>query len=322
MKAIVITAAGGPEVLQIRDYPEPDVSDNEVRIKVKAAGINRSDIFQRKGHYPPPPGVTEDIPGLEVSGIVENCGPHVSLWKPGDRVCALVAGGGYAEYVNVKEGQCLPIPSDLSFVEAAGLPETVFTVWSNVFGRGSLKPDEALLVHGGGSGIGTTAIQLAHALKSKVYVTVGSEQKGQKCLELGADRYINYKTGDFEALLEDDGVDVVLDMVGGSYFEKNCRILRPEGRLVYINAISREPASINIRLMMQKRLTITGSTLRGREYAFKKQLSESILKNVWPLIESGKFRPLIYRTFPLSEASAAHRLMEEDQHMGKIILEI
>jgi putative PIG3 family NAD(P)H quinone oxidoreductase len=322
MKAIVITAAGGPEVLQIRDYTEPAVSDDEVRIKVKAAGINRSDIFQRKGHYPPPPGVTKDIPGLEVSGIVENCGPHVSLWKPGDRVCALVAGGGYAEYVNVKEGQCLPIPSDLSFVEAAGLPETVFTVWSNVFGRGSLKPGETLLVHGGSSGIGTTAIQLAHALKSKVYVTVGSEPKGQKCLELGADRYINYKTGDFEALLGDDGVDVVLDMVGGSYFEKNCRILRTEGRLVYINAISREPASINIRLMMQKRLTITGSTLRGREYAFKKQLSESILKNVWPLIESGKFRPLIYRTFPLSEASAAHRLMEEDQHMGKIILEI
>jgi putative PIG3 family NAD(P)H quinone oxidoreductase len=322
MKAIVITTAGGPEVLQTSDYPKPRATDDEVLIKVKAAGLNRSDIFQRQGNYPPPPGVPEEIPGLEVSGIVEDCGPNVSQWEPGDHVCALIAGGGYAEYVRVRQGQCLPIPSNLSFVEAAGLPETVFTVWSNIFERGSLKPGETLLVHGGSSGIGTTAIQLAHALNSRVYVTVGSEQKGQACRKLGADRYINYKTDDFEALLGEEGVDVILDMVGGSYFEKNCRILHPEGRLVYINAMAQEPASINIRLVMQKRLTITGSTLRGREYAYKKHLAGSVLKNVWPLIESGEFRPLIYKTIPLSEASAAHRLMEENRHMGKIILEV
>lgn len=320
MKAIVITKPGGPEVLELQEYPTPEISGDEVLIEVKAAGINRPDVFQREGNYPAPAGVVAEIPGLEVAGTIVKCGSDVVDFKAGDKVCALLAGGGYAEFVAVKEGQCLPIPEDLSFTEAASLPETVFTVWSNVFQRGNLQPGETLLLHGGNSGIGITAIQIAHAFGSKVIVTVGSDEKGQKCLELGADAYINYKTQNFEAELQDEGVDVILDMIGGDYLAKNINILKPEGRLVHINAVGGSKVDLNIWKVMTKRLTITGSTLRSREYEFKKQLAKEIQKNVWPLIESKKFRPVIFKTFPFSEAAEAHRLLDDGSHTGKIIL--
>ncbi|MDP9955804.1 putative PIG3 family NAD(P)H quinone oxidoreductase [Epilithonimonas hungarica] len=320
MKAVVITKYGAPEVLKLQEYPTPEISGDEVLIEVKAAGINRPDIFQREGNYPAPDGVVADIPGLEVAGTIVKCGPDVVDFTVGDKVCALLAGGGYAEYVAVREGQCLPIPADLSFAEAASLPETVFTVWSNVFQRGNLQPRETLLLHGGNSGIGITGIQIAHALGSKVIVTVGSDEKGQKCLELGADSYINYKTQNFETELQKEGVDVILDMIGGDYLAKNINILRPEGRLVHINAVSGSKVDLDIWKVMIKRLTITGSTLRSREYEFKKQLAKEIQKNVWPLIESKQFRPVIFKTFSFSEASEAHRLLDDGSHTGKIIL--
>lgn len=320
MKAIVITKPGAPEVLKLQEYPTPEISGDQVLIEVWAAGINRPDIFQREGNYPAPEGAPADIPGLEVSGIIVKCGPEVVGFKTGDKVCALLAGGGYAEFVSVREGQCLPVPADLSFAEAAGLPETMFTVWSNVFQRGRLQPDETLLIHGGNSGIGITGIQMAHALGSKVIVTVGSDEKGRKCMELGADAYINYKTQNFETELQNEGVDVILDMIGGDYLSKNINILNPEGRLVHINAVGGSRVDLDIRKVMVKRLTITGSTLRSREYGFKKQVAEEIRKHVWPLIESKKFRPVIFKTFPFSEASEAHRLLEEGTHTGKIIL--
>lgn len=320
MKAIVITKPGGPDVLEIQEYPTPEISGDEVLIEVKAAGINRPDVFQREGNYPAPVGVVADIPGLEVAGTIVKCGPDVVDFTVGERVCALLAGGGYAEYVAVREGQCLPIPADLSFAEAASLPETVFTVWSNVFQRGNLQPGETLLLHGGNSGIGITGIQIAHALGSKVIVTVGSDEKGQKCLELGVDSYINYKTQNFETELQDEGVDVILDMIGGDYLAKNINILKPEGRLVHINAVSGSRVDLDIWKVMTKRLSITGSTLRSREYEFKKQLAKEIQKNVWPLIEYKKFKPVIFKTFPLSEAAEAHRLLDDGSHTGKIIL--
>jgi NADPH2:quinone reductase len=320
MKAILITKPGGPDVLELQEYPTPEISGDEVLIEVKAAGINRPDVFQREGNYPAPAGVVAEIPGLEVAGTIIKCGPDVVDFTVGDKVCALLAGGGYAEYVAVREGQCLPIPSDLSFAEAASLPETVFTVWSNVFQRGNLQPRETLLLHGGNSGIGITGIQIAHALGSKVIVTVGSDEKGKKCLELGADSYINYKTQNFETELQDEGVDVILDMIGGDYLAKNINILKSEGRLVHINAVSGSRVDLDIWKIMTKRLTITGSTLRSREYKFKKQLAKEIQKNVWPLIESKKFKPVIFKTFPFSEAAEAHRLLEDGSHTGKIIL--
>jgi len=320
MKAVVISQPGGPNVLKYQPYPTPVLAADEVLIDVKAAGVNRPDIFQRKGNYPPPPGVPEDIPGLEVAGIITKCGPGADQWKVGDHVCALVAGGGYAQYVNVRQGQCLPVPPGWNFMEAASLPETVFTVWSNVFQRGQLKMGEDFLVHGGSSGIGITAIQLAKAIGAKVYTTVGSEEKGQVCLKLGADSFINYKEQDFEQALQSTGFDVILDMVGGSYFQKNLNLLHNDGRLVYINAMAGSEVSLDIKLMMRKRLTITGSTLRARSYEFKKALAKDILDNVWPIIASGKFRPVIYKTFPLEEAAAAHQLMESSHHIGKIVL--
>ncbi|MBP2615047.1 NAD(P)H-quinone oxidoreductase [Chryseobacterium jejuense] len=320
MKAIVITKPGGPDVLELQDYPTPEISGDEVLIEVKAAGINRPDVFQREGNYPAPAGVVAEIPGLEVAGTIVKCGPDAVDFTVGDKVCALLAGGGYAEYVAVREGQCLPVPGDLSFAEAASLPETVFTVWSNVFQRGNLQPGETLLLHGGNSGIGITGIQIAHALSSKVIVTVGSDEKGQKCLELGADSYINYKTQNFEAELQDEGVDVILDMIGGDYLAKNINILKPEGRLVHINAVSGSRVDLDIWKVMTKRLTITGSTLRSREYEFKKQLAKEIQKNVWSLIESKQFKPVIYKTFPFSGAAEAHRLLDDGSHTGKIIL--
>lgn len=320
MEAIVITKYGAPEVLKLQECPTPEISGDQVLIEVKAAGINRPDVFQREGNYPTPEGVPADIPGLEVSGIVVQCGPDVVDFKTGDKVCALLAGGGYAEFVSVREGQCLPIPAGLSFAEAAGLPETIFTVWSNVFQRGRLQPGETLLIHGGNSGIGITGIQIACALGSKVMVTVGSDEKGRKCMELGADAYINYKTQNFETELKNEGVDVILDMIGGDYLSKNINILNPEGRLVHINAVGGSHVDLDIWKVMLKRLTITGSTLRSREYNFKKQLAQEIRKKVWPLIESKKFTPVIFKTFPFSEAAEAHRLLEDGTHTGKIIL--
>ena len=320
MKAIVITAYGKADVLQERDYPTPEISGDQVLIEVMAAGLNRSDVAQREGKYPAPAGVPAEIPGLEVSGIIVEVGPDVKDFKIGDQVCALLAGGGYSEFVAVGEGQCLPIPEGLTFAEVASLPETIYTVWSNVFQRGSLKLGEKLLVHGGSSGIGITAIQLANALGSPVVVTVGSDEKGQNCIELGADLYINYKTQNFEHELEQEGVDVILDMVGGDYLSKNVNILRPEGRLVHINAVGGNNVNLDIWKVMTKRLTISGSTLRSRDYAFKKKLTSEIKKQVWPLIANKKFRPIIFQTFPFSEAAEAHRLLEKNTHTGKIIL--
>jgi len=320
MKAVVMSSYGGPEVLQLKEFETPKATGDEVLIEVKAAGLNRSDIFQRQGNYPAPAGVPADILGLEISGVVVECGPEVLNFKVGDKVCALLAGGGYAEFVCVREGQCLEIPADLSYAEAASLPETVFTVWSNVFQRGALKPHETLLIHGGNSGIGITGIQLAHALGSRVIVTVGSDEKGQNCIDLGADFYINYKKQDFERELQQEGVDVILDMIGGDYLQKNVNILKPEGRLVHINAVSGSHVDLDLWKMMVMRLTITGSTLRNRGYEFKKYLTAEVKKNVWPLLESKKFRPIIYQTLPLKEAAQAHKLLENGAHTGKIVL--
>lgn len=320
MEAIVITKSGGPEVLALKEYPTPEISGDQLLIEVKAAGLNRLDVFQREGNYPAPAGVPDDILGLEIAGTVIQCGPDVTDFKTGDQVCALLEGGGYAEFVSVREGQCLPVPEGLGFAEAASLPETVFTVWSNIFQRGNLQPGETLLLHGGNSGIGITGIQIAHALGSKVIVTVGSEEKGKTCLDLGADSYINYKTQNFEEELQNEGVDVILDMIGGEYLAKNINILKPDGRLVHINAVDRSDTSLDIKKVMTKRLTITGSTLRSRGYEFKKQLAKEVKKYVWPLIESKQFKPVIFRTFSFSEASEAHRLLENGTHTGKIIL--
>ncbi|WP_223584998.1 NAD(P)H-quinone oxidoreductase [Sphingobacterium sp. GVS05A] len=320
MKAVVMSSYGGPEVLQLKEFETPKATGDEVLIEVKAAGLNRSDIFQRQGNYPAPAGVPADILGLEISGVVVECGPEVLNFKVGDKVCALLAGGGYAEFVCVREGQCLEIPADLSYAEAASLPETVFTVWSNVFQRGALKPHETLLIHGGNSGIGITGIQLAHALGSRVIVTVGSDEKGQNCIDLGADFYINYKKQDFERELQQEGVDVILDMIGVDYLQKNVNILKPEGRLVHINAVSGSHVDLDLWKMMVMRLTITGSTLRNRAYEFKKYLTAEVKKNVWPLLESKKFRPIIYQTFPFKEAAQAHKLLENGAHTGKIVL--
>ncbi len=321
MKAIIITKPGPADVLQLADYPDPKPGDDEVLIKVKAAGLNRADVAQRQGNYPPPSGAPVDIPGMEISGVVVNCGSNVTMWKSNDEVCALVAGGGYAEYIAVKEGQCLPVPKGVSLIDAAGLPEAVFTVWSNVFERGNLQPGENLLIHGGSSGIGITAIQLAHAFGSRVFVTVGSEEKGKACLGLGANKFINYKTQDFENELKSDGIDVILDMVGGEYFPKNINILKNEGRLIHINFMKGRMGELDLAKLMQKRLIVTGSTLRGREYSYKKALAEEILHRVWPLIESGEFKPVVYKTFSFADAAEAHRLMESSDHIGKIILE-
>lgn len=320
MKAIIITKPGAPDVLQLQDRPIPVPGKNEVLIQIKTAGVNRPDVAQRKGNYPPPPGASVDIPGLEVAGIIEKCGEEVSRWRKTDKVCALVTGGGYADYVTVNEGQCLPIPKNLNFAEAASLPETVFTVWHNVFQRGLLKPGEHFLVHGGSSGIGITAIQLAKALGSVVFATAGSEKKCQACISLGADECINYKKEDFEKVLAQKGADVILDMIGGDYFAKNIRLLRPEGRMVFINAMKGSLVELNIRDIMQKRLTITGSTLRARDISFKTALAKEIETHVWPLIEKGKFKPVIYKTFPFQEAYKAHKLMESSEHIGKIVL--
>lgn len=320
MKAVVITQPGAPDVLQLQERPTPQPQAGEVLIKVRAAGINRPDVAQRKGHYPPPPGAPQDIPGLEVAGVVEECGPQVSRWKKGDAVCALISGGGYAEFALAPEGCCLPVPEGRSFAEAASLPETVFTVWHNVIQRGGLKQGERFLVHGGSSGIGITAIQLAKAVGATVYATAGSAGKCRACADLGADRCINYRQEDFEAVLKGEGVDVILDMVGGDYVAKGLRLLNVDGRMVFINAMKGGEAQVNVLDIMRKRLTVTGSTLRNREVTFKSALAAEVEKNVWPLIQKRQFKPVIYKTFPLGQAAEAHRLMESSEHIGKIVL--
>lgn len=320
MRAVVITEAGDPDVLKIKERPRPTPADHEVLIKVKAAGINRPDIAQRQGRYPAPKGAPQDIPGLEVSGTIEAVGRSVTSWQKGDDVCALIAGGGYAEYAIANAGSCLSKPPQFSYEEAAGMPETLFTVWHNVFNLGRLTKDEHLLIHGGSSGIGMTAIQLAKARGAEISVTVSTDEKGQFVLNLGADRYIRYTTEDFEAQLKNNGIDVILDMVGGDYFQKNINLLKPDGRLVYINAVKGAKVDLNIWDIMSKRLTITGSTLRNRSAQFKKQLRDDVQLAIQPIIDDGLYKTVIYKTFPLEQAAQAHALMESSRHMGKIIL--
>ena len=323
MHHIAMKAPGGPEVLTLATGPVPRPAAGEVLIRVAAAGINRPDILQRTGNYPPPPGASP-ILGLEISGTVAALGPEVTGLNEGDEVCALVAGGGYAEYCVAPAPQCLPVPKGVSLVDAAGLPETFFTVWSNVFDRGRLVRGESFLVHGGSSGIGTTAIQLAHAFGARVFATAGSPEKCAVCRDLGAERAIDYRQEDFVAVLKEAtqgrGVDVILDMVGGPYVEKNLRSLAPEGRLVQIAFLQGSKVSVDLAHLMVRRQTLTGSTLRPRPVADKAAIARNLRDKVWPLIEAGKVRPVIDRTFPLAEAAAAHRLMESSTHIGKILL--
>ena len=325
MKAIIITQPGGPGVLQIAEKPKPVCGIDQVLVKVHASGINRPDVYQRKGSYPPPAGASPDIPGLEIAGTIGETGANVTRWKVGDKVCALVMGGGYAEYCTVPEGQCLPIPGNLTFVEAASLPETFFTVWSNVFDRGNLKKGESLMVHGGSSGIGVAAIQMATALGHDVYATAGSVEKCKFCENLGAVRAINYKTANFADVIKQvtngRGVDVVLDMIGGDYTAGNLNALAEAGRLVLINTMNGKDVQVDLSVVMRKRLTITGSMLRSREVAFKASIAQNLEKTIWPLLASGKIKPVINKVFPAAQAAAAHRLMESSEHIGKIVLE-
>jgi len=323
--AIEISRPGDPDVLVPVERPRPVPASGEVLIKVAAAGVNRPDVFQRRGRYPPPPGAS-DIPGLEVAGVVEEVGAEVRDLHAGDAVCALVAGGGYAEYCAAPAPQCLPVPRGLDYVAAAAMPETFFTVWTNVFERGRLQANESILVHGGSSGIGTTAIQLARAYGARVFATAGSAEKCAACERLGAERAINYREADFVAavrqLTGDVGVDVILDMVGGDYFARNLEALALEGRLVEIATLSGAKAELNIQTIMQRRLTVTGSTLRARPVADKGAIARALRVRVWPLVESGAVKPVVHATFPLRQAAEAHRLMESSAHIGKIVLTI
>jgi putative PIG3 family NAD(P)H quinone oxidoreductase len=292
---------------------------------VAAAGINRPDLMQREGKYPPPPGAS-DLPGLEVAGTITECGEQVERWRAGDQVCALLAGGGYAEYCVAPDLQCLPVPRGLDLTSAAGIPETFFTVWMNVFDRGRLRAGETFLVHGGASGIGTTAIQLAHAFGARVYATAGSQEKCDACEKLGALRAFNYKRDDFSAELMKvtggRGIDVILDMVGAEYFARNLDLLALEGRLLQIGVLHGSKAEINLAKVLRQRLTITGSTLRARTVQEKGAIASAIERAVWPLIESGKVAPVIYAVVPLTKASEAHRIIESGVHIGKVILAV
>ncbi|RSK50038.1 NAD(P)H-quinone oxidoreductase [Hymenobacter rigui] len=323
MNASVITQPGGPEVLELQQVQSPEPAAHEVLIQVAAAGVNRPDVLLRQGKYRGSGNVTGLIPGLEVAGTVVQCGAAVTRWHPGDAVCALLAQGGYAEFVAVDARHCLPIPAGLTMPEAASLPETAFTVWHNVFQRGQLQPGEKLLVHGGSSGIGVLAVQLAHALGSPVAATVGTAEKAAAVRALGAEQVINYREADFEAVLEaGGGVDVVLDMIGGDYTAKNLRLLRPDGRLVFINAMQGGPAEFNALDLMSRRLTITGSTLRPRSAEFKAALALAVEQHVWPLVASGAVRPVLHATLPLAQARQAHELLESSAHIGKLVLTV
>ncbi|NGM63965.1 NAD(P)H-quinone oxidoreductase [Sphingobacterium sp. SGR-19] len=321
MRAIVITKPGDLDVLQVQERAKPAIGKDEVLIQVKAAGINRPDIFQRKGKYPAPVGVVEDIPGLEVAGIITRVGRAVTERKVGERVCCLVAGGGYAEYVTAHQDMCLSIPEGIGFEEAAILPETVYTVWDNVFRRGALQKGESILIHGGAGGIGSTAIQLAKAFGAKVLTTVSSDEKEAYCRQLGADNTVNYRESDFWEVLGEEKINVVLDSIGGSYFQKNIDLLDTDGRLVYINAVKGHKVELNILKLMQKRILITGSTLRARDLSFKISLTREIHQHVWPLIGKS-FRPQLFKTFPLENAAEAHELMENGTFLGKLALVI
>jgi NADPH:quinone reductase len=323
MKAVQIRRPGGPEVLEPTERPVPAPKADEILIRVNAAGVNRPDVLQRSGNYPVPRDAS-DLPGLEVAGEVLAKGEAVSMWKAGDKVCALVHGGGYAEYCVAPEVQALPVPKGLTLVEAASLPETFFTVWGNVYDRGRLAPGESLLVQGGTSGIGVTAIQMAAATGNRVFATAGSDEKCAACLRLGAEKAINYRTQDFAAEIKaatgGKGVDVILDMVGGDYVPKELKCLADDGRLVFIAFLRGPKTELDINELMRRRLTLTGSTLRPRPVEFKGYLARNLREKIWPLIEAGRIKPEIYKTFPLEQAADAHRLMESSQHIGKIVL--
>jgi len=319
MHVIDFKKSGPPDVLFVNDRPIPEPDSHEVLVQVKAAGVNRPDLFQRAGHYPPPVGASP-ILGLEVAGIVSKLGNKVKKWKIGDSICALTNGGGYAEFCCVHEGQCLPLPHGLNFTEAASLPETYFTVWGNLFMRTKLKKGESILIHGGSSGIGSCAIQLAKAFGAHVITTVGSQAKVAFCKNLQADEIINYKNQDFFSCLKDKGVDVILDIVGGEYFEKNLSLLKEEGRLVQIATMQGSQAMLDLRQLLFKRLTILGSTLRAQSTEAKARIAQELLDHVWPLFEKGILKSVVTETFPLAEVSEAHKLMESSQHCGKIVL--
>jgi putative PIG3 family NAD(P)H quinone oxidoreductase len=325
MIAISIAKPGGPDVLQPIEMPVPRPGPREVLIRVAAAGVNRPDLMQREGKYPPPPGAS-DIPGLEVSGTITACGADAQRWREGDQVCALVSGGGYAEYCVAPDVQCLPIPSTIDRVSAAAIPETFFTVWTNVFDRGRLRARESFLVHGGASGIGTTAIQIAKAFGARVFATAGTDEKCAACERLGAERAINYKTDDFSAALMSltggRGIDVILDMVGEPYFSRNVDLLAVEGRLVQIAVLRGARAEINLAHVLRRRITITGSTLRSRTVEEKGAIANALEEAVWPLLDAGSIRPVVYATFPLAQAAEAHRVLESGGHIGKIALTV
>jgi putative PIG3 family NAD(P)H quinone oxidoreductase len=323
MIAIEIREPGGPEVLVPVERRKPIIGEGDVLIKVAAAGVNRPDVMQRKGNYPPPPGAS-DIPGLEVAGTIEVVGTQAGPWRIGDTVCALVSGGGYAEYCAAPAPQCLPIPRGMDLVHAAAVPETTFTVWTNLFDRGRLVAGESVLLHGGASGIGTTAIQLARAHGARVFATAGSADKCAACEALGAERAFNYREVDFVAAVKEatggQGVNVVLDIIGGDYLQRNLDVLAVDGRLVQIGVMSGPKAQINIMPVLQRRLWITGSTLRPRSIAEKGALARAVHEHVWPLFESGAVSVRVHATFPLREAAAAHRVMDASEHIGKLVL--
>lgn len=321
MKAIHITSSGGPEVLDLKETPKPTLKKNQVLIKVKAAGVNRSDIITRQNFEINENASVESlIPGLEVSGEITAIGAEVADRKIGDRVCALIASGGYAEFVAVDSSHCLPIPNEVSLEDAAALPETVFTVWFNVFQLGQLKPSEKLLIHGGTSGIGTMGLQMAKALGSKIYTTAGTDKKIDFLNKMNLGNAINYKKENFESVFQDEKIDVILDMVGGDYTQKNLEILNEKGRLININGMKSSDVHINLRMIMSKNLILTGSFLKPQSAAVKTKIAEDVEKNIWPLFESKQIHPIIYKKFRLEEAAKAHQLMESSDHIGKILL--
>ena len=325
MRYIDFSENGGPDVMQLKQGPRPVPADDEVLIKVHAAGVNRPDIMQRQGLYPPPPGASPLL-GLEVSGEVAETGAAVSNWSKSDNICALTNGGGYAEYVTVPAGQCLPVPAGLPVEEAAALPETFFTVWVNVFERAALKAKESFLVHGGGSGIGTTAIQMTKAMGARVFTTAGSDAKCRACRKLGSEVAVNYHEQDFVEVLKDatgdNGVDVILDMVGGDYVGRNLTLAAMDGRVVSLSFLRGSRVEIDLMPVLLKRLVITGSTLRPRSVEFKAHIAGKLKTHIWPLIESKVIRPMIAARFPLADTTRAHQLMESSQHIGKIILTV
>ena len=323
MKAVVITQPGGPEVLKITERDIPEIGQDEILIKVKAAGINRPDIAQRQGNYPAPEGASKDIPGLEVSGWVAGFGENVKTWEIGDEISALISGGGYAEYVAAPQEQCLTIPEGISLEEAASLPETFFTVWNNVFEIGKFKKEETVLIHGGSSGIGVAAIQMIKAMNGQAMVTAGSAEKCKTCLDLGASLAINYKEQDFEKTIKEalgtKGVDIILDMVGGEYTLKNLRLLNRKGRLIMINGMKNKIGEVDLLRIMTRELVLTGSTLRPQSKEYKGHIAKQLMAKIWPLFPD-KIKPVIHTAFPLEKASEAHKLLESSRHIGKILL--